>query len=355
MVAITCLSYDILICIAGYLTSKELATLSQCSKSMYQLQWVDLLWKQYCHDDFSISYNHPDQTFRQLYLQCVESAKQNKRLPCQHLQQYIDQPIILDDRQQQQLTKLDKCQRCFVSGFENLFVCLSSSCQHQLICDRHARHHARLLHTTQHAVYFKPNMAELFCQICVDWIGGKETDPAEQYHATQITDMWSNYIYTNNDLGRKINHIRSIRQYERHLRWKDTPQYIMNNPAGYCFITSDWMAEWEMFVEGWTTDPPSTMIDQTSLLSSVASSSVIVGTGSDGSDATSPLRLHSTESVMIISKDTWNHLAKHYSVKGQQITEDDLKPEEAYQTILKRIEFWKNRANDINPHQRLMH
>lgn len=132
MVAIICLSYDILICIAEHLTSKELATLSQCNKSMYQLQWIDLLWKQYCQDDFCITYNHPDQTFRQLYLQCVVAAKQNKRLPCQHLQQYIDQPIILDDRQMQQLTKLDKCQRCFVTGFENLFVCLSSLCQHQL-------------------------------------------------------------------------------------------------------------------------------------------------------------------------------------------------------------------------------
>ncbi|CAO3635512.1 unnamed protein product [Mucor fragilis] len=322
MVAIICLSYDILICIAEHLTSKELATLSQCNKSMYQLQWIDLLWKQYCQDDFCITYNHPDQTFRQLYLQCVVAAKQNKRLPCQHLQQYIDQPIILDDRQMQQLTKLDKCQRCFVTGFENLFVCLSSLCQHQLICDRHARHHARLLHTTQHAMYFKPNMAELFCQICVDWVGGKETDPAEQYHATKITNMWSNYVFLDHGLGRKINRIRSIRQYERYVRWKDTPHYIMNNPEGYCFITSNWMSEWEMFIEGWTTDPPSTMIDQTNLLTSVVSSSVVVGTGSS-SAASSPSHpsSHSAESVMIISRDTWNYLAKHYSVKGPQITE----------------------------------
>ncbi|KAF1796418.1 hypothetical protein FB192DRAFT_1336380 [Mucor lusitanicus] len=111
--------------------------------------------------------------------------------------------------------------------------------------------------------------------------------------------MWSNYIYLNHDLNRKISHIRSIRQYERYVRWKDTPHHIMNNPRGYCFITSNWMSEWEMFIEGWTTDPPSTMIDQTHLLSSVASSS----------------------SVMIISRDTWDYLAKHYSIKGQQITE----------------------------------
>lgn len=132
MAAITCLNYDILICIAEYLTGKELATLSQCNRALYKLQWIELLWKQYCHDDFSITYNHPDQTYKQLYLQCIKSAKRNKRLPCQHLQQYIDHPIILDNRQMQQLSKLDKCQRCFITGFENLFICLSSSCQHQL-------------------------------------------------------------------------------------------------------------------------------------------------------------------------------------------------------------------------------
>lgn len=134
--------------------------------------------------------------------------------------------------------------------------------------------------------------------------------------------MWSNYVFLDHGLGRKINRIRSIRQYERYVRWKDTPHYIMNNPEGYCFITSNWMSEWEMFIEGWTTDPPSTMIDQTNLLTSVVSSSVVVGTGSS-SAASSPSHpsSHSAESVMIISRDTWNYLAKHYSVKGPQITE----------------------------------
>lgn len=134
--------------------------------------------------------------------------------------------------------------------------------------------------------------------------------------------MWSNYIYLDPDLDRKINRIRPIRQYERYMRWKDTPHYIMNNPRGYCFIASNWMSEWEMFIEGWTTDPPSMMIDQTHLLSSVVSSSVVVGSGSSHSSSSpSYLPSRSSESVMIISRDTWDYLAKHYSVKGQQITE----------------------------------
>lgn len=130
MVDITCLSYDILLCIISYLTGKELSALSQCNRSLYKLQSIELLWKKYCRDDFSITYNHPNQTFRQLYVQCIQSAtKQNKRLPCPHLQQYITDNYLDNDKQ---WTKLERCQRCFVTGFENLFVCLSSLCQHQL-------------------------------------------------------------------------------------------------------------------------------------------------------------------------------------------------------------------------------
>ncbi|CEP08152.1 hypothetical protein [Parasitella parasitica] len=337
MVDITYLNYDILLCIAEYLSSKELSALSQCNKVLYQLQWIDLLWKQYCHNDFSIAYNHPDQTYRQLYLQCIRSVKENKRLPCHHLQQYIDQPIILNDRQQQQLSRLDNCQRCFITGFENLFVCLSSICQHQLICDRHARHHARLLDTNsiRHSLYFKPNMAELFCQTCVDWIGGKETNPAEQYHAAKIIGMWSNCLYP--EQVEKVNHVKSIRQFERQLRWKDTPQFIINNPRGHCFITSSWMAEWEMFVEGWTTEPPTAAIDQTILLSLVAKLDSI---------GPNPFYLHSADSVMIISKDTWDYISKHYSyikAAAYYITKDDLRPD-IYEAFSKTIEFWKKRA-----------
>lgn len=171
--------------------------------------------------------------------------------------------------------------------------------------------------------------------------------------------MWSNHVHQIEG-EKKINHIKSIRQYERQLRWKDTPRYIMNNPRGYCFIVSSWMAEWEMFVEGWTTEPPTAIIDQTTLLSSVAQLNPV---------GANPFYLHSADSVMIISKDTWDYISKKYVVKGQQITEgiivkldlnqslvylyktlliDDLKPEISYQAISKRIEFWKKRANDIS-------
>lgn len=153
-------------------------------------------------------------------------------------------------------------------------------------------------------------------------IGGKNADPAEQYHASKIADVWSNHIYQHDAAQRnKIHRIRQIRQFERYLRWKDTPQYIMSNPKGYCFITSSWVAEWEMFIEGWSTEPPETVIDQTSLLASVAqlSSSSTIG-------AKNPVNIHSADvrfedDVMVVSKDTWEYLCKHYSVKGQQITQ----------------------------------
>ncbi|KAI8644489.1 hypothetical protein BD408DRAFT_340397 [Parasitella parasitica] len=121
--------------------------------------------------------------------------------------------------------------------------------------------------------------------------------------------MWSKCLYP--EQVEKVNHIKSIRQVERQLRWNDTPQFIMNNPKGYCFITSSWMAEWEMFLEGWTTEPPTAVIDQTILLSSIAQLSSV---------RSNPFYLHSADSVMIISKDTWDYISQHYSVNGQQIT-----------------------------------
>jgi hypothetical protein len=129
MVSISNISYDVLLCIAEYLTSKELCRLSQCNQFLYQLQLVDVLWKQYCIKDYQISYNHPDQTYRQLYLQCKKANKSNKRSPCYLLQHACIPSSGIVQRQEWQLNLvLDKCQKCFVTGLENLFICLSSDC-----------------------------------------------------------------------------------------------------------------------------------------------------------------------------------------------------------------------------------
>lgn len=122
---------------------------------------------------------------------------------------------------------------------------------------------------------------------------------------------------------------------ERKQRWQDTPQYIMKSK--FCFISSNWMAEWEMFVEGWKTNRPSNMIDQTQLLSSAT------GLNRMG---TNPFYLNSNDNVMIISSQTWDYLSCQYKVKGEKITENHLKPIENYSSIIKRIEYWKKRASD---------
>ncbi|KAI7906813.1 uncharacterized protein BX663DRAFT_483493 [Cokeromyces recurvatus] len=166
-------------------------------------------------------------------------------------------------------------------------------------------------------------MSELFCQLCVDWIGGREADLAEQYQAQLITTLYANQLHHNtgsttlSSLFDDLLALKTIRQYERQLRWKDTPQRIMNNPAGFCFISSSWMAEWEMFVEGWKTKPPiHVQIDQTSLLTSIASQLNTKGVNL--------FHFNSFANVMIISNDTWDYLSKHYTVKGKQITEGEL-------------------------------
>lgn len=99
------------------------------------------------------------------------------------------------------------------------------------------------------------------------------------------------------------------------------------------------MAEWEMFVEGWKTDPPfSSVIDQTQLLNSVVSLNRV---------GTNPFYLNSNDQVMIISSQTWDYISIQYRVKGKKIIEEDLKPIEEFYSIIKRIEYWKKRASDF--------
>ena len=107
---------------------------------------------------------------------------------------------------------------------------------------------------------------------------------------------------------------------------------------GFCFINARWMAEWEMFIEGWRTLPPSA-IDQRGLLASVTSLNRV---------GTNPFYLNSNDNVMIISNKTWEYLSRQYKVKGSKLTEQDLKPAVKYASIINRIEYWKRRAADFS-------
>ncbi|KAI7889099.1 uncharacterized protein EV154DRAFT_424568 [Mucor mucedo] len=127
--------------------------------------------------------------------------------------------------------------------------------------------------------------------------------------------------------------MRRIRQRERRQRWQDTPQYIMK--SDFCFISSTWMAEWEMFVEGWQTHRPERVIDQHGLLTSIMSLNRV---------GTNPFYLNSNDLVMIISGQTWDYLVREYGLRGEKISQEDLVPEENYLKIIHRIAYWKKRA-----------
>lgn len=127
--------------------------------------------------------------------------------------------------------------------------------------------------------------------------------------------------------------MRHIRQRERRQRWQDTPQYIMKGE--FCFISSTWMAEWEMFVEGWQTHRPKGPINQDTLLTSIMSLNRV---------GTNPFYLNSNDLVMIISAQTWDYLVHEYGVQGEKISQEDLVPEENYSKIIHRIAYWKKRA-----------
>lgn len=326
------LSFEILTCIAEYLTPSDLITLSQCNKTLFPLQYLDLLWKKHCRIEFGVDYNDPNQSFRELYATCRKIQKgesTQKRLPCNHINTgmiSVSKPVI---------DALEHCERCPKEGLESLFLCVSPHC-YQTMCDRHSRQHARFSSDhSYHSIFYKMNTSELFCQVCVDWIGGVDSNPAEQYIASIITTAIQERFRCNNDLRDYSIGLRLVRQFERQLRWQDTPRYIMNDE--FCFISSRWMADWEMFIEGWKTAPPG-IIDQTQLLASV------VGLNRVG---TNPFYLNSNDNVMVISNKAWQYLSKQYSVKGDKITEADLKPVEQYASIIKRIEYWKRRASDF--------
>ncbi|KAI9304166.1 hypothetical protein BJ944DRAFT_89670 [Cunninghamella echinulata] len=126
----------------------------------------------------------------------------------------------------------------------------------------------------------------------------------------------------------KILELRTKRRYERYLRWKDTPQRIINN--GYCFISASWMKEWELFIEGRVTYPPTRTLDNDQWRLSDGSLQLSIHFN--------PFSSNSSD-LMIISVQTWDYLIKNYKVKGNQITENDLKSHNMY----KQLEYWKSR------------
>lgn len=120
MVDITALNHDLWYYISmNFLKFQEFQNLTQCNKYLNQMQWIDIIWKRYCQEDHKIQYKHPDQSYRDLYLQC------KKRRACHHLQKVaIDVPKDLRTAWKDQ----NRCGRCDVEGIENLYICLSPGC-----------------------------------------------------------------------------------------------------------------------------------------------------------------------------------------------------------------------------------
>lgn len=112
------LSFELKTCIAHYLSWKELYHLSLCDTSFYRLQYVDSLWKTYCRVEFGIRYNHPNQTYKDLFLACYQSTSSfiRKRLPCNHITDMV-YPMV-------NVMETPQCQHCTTVGSENLFICI---------------------------------------------------------------------------------------------------------------------------------------------------------------------------------------------------------------------------------------
>lgn len=140
---------DILLCIADYLNHEDLLTLSLIYPVLY---YDESFWKVRCRNDYSVTYNDPSLTYRELYKACV--VKPMGRLPCTHLDTNAH------------YVQVDVCSQCQNGNLEYLFICTDCG---QVFCDRHTRHHARL-GKKKHQVYYKPNMSEFFCQACLDWV-----------------------------------------------------------------------------------------------------------------------------------------------------------------------------------------
>ena len=87
------LHFDILSCIAENLDAKSILELSSCCRSFHSLGHFDLLWKRLCQIDYHLTYNHPRQTYLDLYRQTF--LRQFGRRPCHHLSNiYVDEHLV---------------------------------------------------------------------------------------------------------------------------------------------------------------------------------------------------------------------------------------------------------------------
>ncbi|KAI7857257.1 hypothetical protein BDC45DRAFT_27771 [Circinella umbellata] len=179
---VSCLHFDILSCIAEHLDAKSILELSSCCRSFYNLGRFDLLWKRLCQIDYHLTYNHPEQTYYNLYRQTF--LRQFGRRPCYHLsnihidehlvkQSSWDLPLLNQHHNLNNNTNIVESWIPYISccspeqhdsiTTEKLFLCMDC---HKLFCDRHSRIHTKV----NHALFFKPSTAEIFCQSCVDWV-----------------------------------------------------------------------------------------------------------------------------------------------------------------------------------------
>lgn len=123
------LHFDILACIAEYLDARSLVEFSLCCRNFSQLIQFDLLWKRLCQADYYLTYNDPNQTYRELYRQTT--LRMFGRRPCHHLsrlapnQSFVDQSAwklpLLNNTPEDWLSHVSCCQGIAV---EKVFLCM---------------------------------------------------------------------------------------------------------------------------------------------------------------------------------------------------------------------------------------
>ncbi|KAI8990805.1 hypothetical protein BDF20DRAFT_3732 [Mycotypha africana] len=365
MSTIHSLNYHILLDICTYLNLEEFINLTSTSKYLHGLHFHETQWRKLCWQDFNLSYNHPKQSYLELYRNCKEiiSSAIGNRLPCEHICS-ISQLLLFkennpptDSEHDHDNHKKDfvyrKCEKCQAMGISKLSMCLFENC-HKTFCERHAREHHLLADKAKnHVIFYKLNMSELFCQLCMDWLGGNDVDLAEQYQASLISNHWFEILaqaykqsckrgrieqlpelmtmendnrctFSNNNWDREndiysddlallksteLLKLKQIRQRERSLLTNGTFPYPTLSSQDYCFISAEWIQRWELFVEGKLTkaltDEP---IDQEAAMAGIL-------------ELESQRSVYVLPGVVLVSNKLWDYVSNTYAVKGQKITE----------------------------------